>query len=278
MANNYGNKIDVNGGINAIVGLQIADIGISAMPVSTLTLNKAANSVTGTLTGTAAYDLALTLGTSYSIPGLPIASLDLGANIKSANAIAVANTIAVVGATPTGAGSATTLSGIGFDLGAKAQLENLPIPLSVAIVMKDIGETLKGNTTTNATTYNADGSINTQTNTVTPAADYTTPTTTVIGLATGIPVVGLKVAVDLDSVSGGTPGASYSVTHYGVEYPILGGFIALRAGKVSDSANTIDQTTFGAGINFGLGLNIAMMTDAKNSKNNSTMADFGFAF
>ena len=133
MSDNYANNIDVNGGLNAIVGLQLADIGLSVMPVSTFSLTKPANSLAGTMAGAANYDIALTLGTSYVIPGLPIARLDLGANLKSANMTNVANIISGL----SGSGTVTTRNGIGFDLGAKAQLENLPIPLSVAIVLKD---------------------------------------------------------------------------------------------------------------------------------------------
>jgi hypothetical protein len=278
MSDNFANKIDVNGEINAIVGLQFADIGISVMPVSSLSLTKAANSVTGTLNGSAQYDAALTLGTSYTLPGLPIAKLDLGANIKQANMVDVYNSVNVVGVTITGGGTVTNRSGLGFDIGAKASIINLPIPLSVGIAMRDLGETLKGKVQTNSTTYNADGTIATSSVVETNATDYTMPTTTVIGLATDIPGVGLKIAIDLDSISGGTPGVSQSITHYGLEYPVMAGLIALRAGKVSDNNGTIDQTTLGAGINIGLGINVAMMTDNKNSQNNQTMVDFGFAF
>jgi hypothetical protein len=273
MTDNFANAINVNGGINLLVGLEFADVGLSVMPVSTLSLNKAAGSITGTLTGQSDYDIALTLGRSFSIPNLPIASLDLGANVKSANRMAVSNTVAGLA----GTGTVTSYSGLGFDIGAKAQVENLPIPLSVGLVMKDISSTLKGKVKTNTTTYNAsDGSIASTTVVETDAADYVVPVTTSIGLATEVPLWGLKIALQQDSVSGGTPNAAYSLTHYGLEYPIVGGLIALRAGKATGASDTVDQTTLGVGINVGLGINIAMMTDAKNSKNNQTMIDFGF--
>lgn len=274
MSDNYSKNIDVNGGINAFVGLQFADIGFSVMPVSTLSLNKPANSVNGTLIAAATYDIALTMGTSYTLPALPIAKLDLGANIKQANMVSANTTVSG----SSGTGSVTTQSGLGFDLGAKASIINLPFPLSVGIALKDVASTLRGKTKTQTTTYNPDGSIASETQTEADAPDYTMPTTLVIGLAGEVPIWGLKLALDQDSVSGGTPGASYTVTHYGVEYPILAGLIALRAGKATDSTNSIDQTTLGAGINVGLGINLAIMTDAKNSKNNSTLLDFGFAF
>ncbi|MEE8638060.1 MAG: hypothetical protein V3T21_03345 [Candidatus Margulisiibacteriota bacterium] len=276
LSDNFDNTVNISGGLSSIVGINIAKVGLSVIPIASITLNKptAGQIVGSSLTASAAYEGIATLGYSLSIPGIPIASLDLGANIKSVNSISGSST---VNSNTSSTDLVTTLSGIGFDIGAKASIDTLVIPLSIAIVMKDIGETLKGKTKTITTTYDpTTGNITDQTETEVDAPDFTSPTTLVIGASTKIPGVGLRVALDIDSVSGS--GVSYSVTHLGLEYPIVG-VLALRAGIISGGqGGNISMTTIGAGFNLGLGLNVAMMFDGKNSKNNSTILDFGFAF
>lgn len=273
LSDNFDNTLNISGGLNSIVGLNIAKVGLSVIPVASLTLYKptAGTIVGSSLTASAAYEGIATLGYSLSIPGIPIASLDLGANIKSVNFI---NGYSIVTSATSSTDQVTNLSGIGFDIGAKASIDTLVIPLSVAIVMKDIGETLKGKIKTINTTYDLAGNITNQTEAEVDAPDSTSPTTLVIGASTKIPGVGLRVALDIDSVSGS--GTSYSVTHLGLEYPVVG-ILALRAGIISGGpGGNISMTTIGAGFNLGLGLNVAMMFDGKNSKNNSTILDFGF--
>lgn len=281
LSDNFNKTINVNGGLNSIIGINVAKVGVSVIPVASLQLVKP---TAGTLIGTsfnasAAYEGILTLGYRLSVPGLPIASLDLGTNIKSGNLIY--GTSNITGATNS-IDSIYNYSGVGIDIGAIASLNTPVVPVSVGIVIKDISETFKGKVKGQTTVYDPI----TGKATVTPigevdAADITMPSTTVIGASTVIPGVGLKVAVDLDSVASSSSygNAAYSLTHIGVEYPVLG-IVALRAGTVSGgpSGGEISQTTFGAGFNLGAVINVAMMSDAKNSKNNSTMVDLGFAF
>lgn len=282
LSDNFSNVLNIGGGLNAIIGVNVAKIGLSLIPVASLSLNKPANTIAGTANAAASYDGVLTLGYTFGVPGLP-AGLDIGANIKSANAIMASSTGAAAGLGFSSADNIMTYSGVGFDLGAKASLDIPVVPVSVAVVFKDISETLKGKVKSVNTTYDSTGKITNQ-NTVSDAdgPDVTVPMTTVIGASTMIPGVGLKVAVDIDNVAsstnyyGGNP--AYSLTHLGLEYPLLG-IVALRAGTVSGGpGGAISQTTLGVGFNLGVNLNIAMMSDAKNSKNNATAIDFGFAF
>ncbi len=278
MSDNFNKTINVNGNLNSIIGLNVAKVGITIIPLASLMLQKTPGLNAGDgLTATAIYEGVLTLGYGLSIPGIPVAGINLGANIKSVNNVTGGST--VVNAT-TSSDNVTTYSGLGFDIGAQANVNTPLVPVSVGLVYKDLAETLKGKTQTITTTYNATGGITNQTKAETTPPDITMPSTLVIGASTVIPGVGLRVAMDIDNVASsstlGNP--AYSVTHIGVEYPLLG-IVALRAGTVSGGANnSISQTSFGAGFNLGAVINVAMMTDAKNSKNNSTMVDFGFAF
>jgi len=277
IVDNYSKKLDLNGNINAIVGLKVAGIGLSWIPVGSLTLLKDANQLVGTASAGLNHEAILTLGYSLGLPIVNLANVDLGLNVKSANSIGATSAGVLSGTNTIFTDTITNRSGMGFDIGAKAEINTIVMPFSVAIVMKDIGETLKGTVQTTVSTYDATQTRTGQTSSSVNAPDVTSPTTLVIGAATAIPGIGLKVALDLDSISGS--GTSYSLTHLGLEYPILG-IVALRAGTVSGGpgGSSISQTTIGAGFNLGIGLNFAMIMDGKNSKNNSTIVDCGFAF
>ncbi|MFA5113111.1 MAG: hypothetical protein WC529_02310 [Candidatus Margulisiibacteriota bacterium] len=284
LADNWNKTANINGGLNAFVGINVAKIGISVIPLANLTLVKptAGTFAGSSLTAIGAYEGILTLGYSLKTPGLPIATLDLGANIKSSNL--VGGFSSATGAT-TASGGVATLNGVGYDLGAKASINTGVMPFNFALVLRDLSTSLKGKIKPQTSTFNpVTGVVTTVDGAETDAGDTTVAPATVISASTTIPVVGLKVALDIDSIAEskllGTTVASGSLTHIGLEYPLLGGIVALRAGQVSGKSGGADvqQTTFGAGIQMGANLNIAMMTDAKNSKNNSTMVDLGFAF
>lgn len=271
-ANNYNNAVNVNGGLNAFVGLNLAKLGLSVISSGSLNLNKAAATTEGSASGNFNYDGAVTLGSSYAIPGLPIANLDWGVSIKSVNRISASTN--AQGNTSTDTSESYT--GVGFDIGAIAEVNALVVPIAVGLVYRDLSETLKGKRNSASTTYNpTNGSITSQTKTESTLPDLTSPTTLTIGASTRIPLYNILIAADVDTVSGA--GTSYSLTHIGIEYPVLG-ILLFRAGSVSGANDTISQTTIGAGLDLGLGLNVAMVTDNKNSKNNQALFDFGFAF
>ncbi|MFH1347161.1 MAG: hypothetical protein ABIH22_00540 [Candidatus Margulisiibacteriota bacterium] len=289
LADNYTKIVNINGGLNALVGVNFAKIGLSVIPVASLTFDKPTeNTFTGSsIIAMGAYEGLLTLGYSFGIPALPIASLDVGANIKSSNTVMAV--VVGTGAT-TAAHAVANLSGIGYDLGATASINTGLMPINVAVVLRDIGTALKGKIKTENSTYDPiAGTTTTVLVSDVDAGDTTIAPATVIGVSTVIPGVGVKVAVDLDTIGeskiNGVTIQGGNLTHIGVEYPILG-IIALRAGQVSGkmsklgslTATDVQQTTFGAGFNLGAVINVAMMTDNNNSKNNSTIVDFGFAF
>ncbi|MBI5399728.1 hypothetical protein HZB07_03850 [Candidatus Saganbacteria bacterium] len=274
LSDNYSKSLAINGSLSSLVSLNIGKIGLSILPIGSLSVSKAANTIAGTVTAGLNTEALLTMGYNWSLPMLPIASLDVGLNVKSANSIAAISAGTASGTTFATSDIITNYSGIGFDVGARGELNTFVVPLSVAVVLKDIGETLKGKVKTVSTNYDSSGAQTSQISTETDAADYTSPQTLVLGFSTTIPGIGVKVALDLDSVSG--TGGSYSLTHLGVEYPMMG-LIALRAGMVSGGpGGGISQTTVGAGL-LGI-LNVAMITDNNNNKNNSTVVDFGLAF
>lgn len=273
---NYANAINVNGSANLFVGLHLLKTGISVISTPMVSISKLANTANGNASALLNGEGAVTLGYGVGLPYL--GSANIGANIKYI--LQGSGTAVVAGATS----STTTMTytGMGYDIGLQTKVGAIPmIPsLDVALVLKDLGETLNGNMSTTSKTINpATGAVISETKSPdTPIAGVTSPTTLVIGAATKIPGIGLKVAADLDNVSGGTAGVSYSVTHLGVEYPVMMGVVNLRAGLISGGpGGNISMTTYGAGI-LGDMINVAMVSDGKNSKNNQMMADVHIGF
>ena len=266
---NLSNDVNINGGINAFIGFTVAKVGISLLPIAHLQINKAATDTTGNVYGSGNFEGALTFGYGVAVPVL--GSMNIGANLKYLNKIDAAGNVAIGGVTNT----IDTYTGTAFDLGVQANIDAIPMmPLKGALVIKDIAANLSGNEEKTVTLTGG-----TPATTTTALGNITNPSTITIGVAGNIPVVGVKVAIDLDNVSGGTAAVSYSVTHIGLEYPVAMGLVNLRAGTISGgpSGSPINMTTYGAGI-LGNMINIAMISDTNNSKNNQTMFDVGFGF
>lgn len=272
---NYANALDINGNMNAFVGFNAGNIGLSIMPATSLNISKAANTANGSAIATMLGEGAVSYGQGIKVPYL--GSLNGGVNAKYI--VAAYGSANVSGATSTT--NALTYSGIGFDLGVQGKVDAIPMtPLSVGVVMKNIGATLRGTTQTLTKTIDpATGNVISETDSSGTAPDYVMPTTFVIGAAAKIPVVGLTVAVDLDNVGADNTTQAYSLTHIGLEYPLAMGLVNLRLGKITGgpSGAAVDMTTYGAGV-LGNMVNIAMVTDNTNNKNNQVMFDVGLGF
>ena len=261
VSDNFANNIALNGNLGGIFGLNINKIGISVMPNLGLNLNKPAASLQANGMAGLTYSAPLTMGYTFGLPGLP--ALDVGANLKYVGMMS-----GWVNANALGAGNQAIVNSTGFgvDLGALMTF-NIPAvtELSVGLAIRDLAE----NTNTNTKTYAlTPGAGNTFTSTL--VSDVNTTQTVnssyALGVAGNIPVVGLLCAADLESGNG------FTNTHIGVEYPILAGLAAIRAGLAS--GNALSLTTFGAKIGLPFfTLNAALMMDGKNTKNNQIFID-----
>jgi hypothetical protein len=290
MSDNYSNKLDANGSLDGILGFGFNHVGISLLLPSVMAnISKPANSVAGNVTALGTATGVLTLGRSFTIPGVPIGALDVGANIKALNVgygtITIPSDPTLTNPTVNATQTIAQGSGTGFDLGARATIQ---IPMvtdfSVGLALLDQSETINYTPKTRSDhyTYNASGN---PTHTSSPettlaAQTVTMPTTTSLGCAGTVPGIGLKFAVDLNSISGGTgilATASDSITHIGLEYPLMLNALLLRAGVATGT--NVNQTTWGAKINLPfLTLEMANVIDNKNSKNTTYTVDLGVAF
>ncbi|MCX5749944.1 MAG: hypothetical protein NTZ10_06880 [Candidatus Saganbacteria bacterium] len=276
LADNFSQQINVKGSVNAIVGFDVAKTGISVIPVTYLELNKNKNEFGAGAIANLNSDSALTMGYGVGVPYL--GDINIGFNAKYIyNATADASVAAGVSTTDI-TNTVNSYSGFGLDIGMQGKTNVVPtMPISFALVYKDLFANLKGTQAkTKGTFNNSDGSQSgpMQNLTPSPLADVSVPTTLVIGAATEIPLIGAKLAVDLDSVSSG-----YSVTHIGLEYPILMKLVALRIGSISggNSAAPVNMMTYGIGV-LADTVNLAFVSDNNNSTNNKTMVDVHIGF
>jgi hypothetical protein len=284
LQDNFSTDLSFQGDLAGIIGLNVNKIGISAIllplgnyagdPLSksnTISLNKGANALQGSATYATRLDTILTLGYTFSLPGLPIASLDTGINLKSINAV-----YGTISATITDT-SAPYLKGMGsgtaFDLGARTNLD-VPIvgSLALGLTMRDLGgqinykrkqEIYYFNNTTQTITKGAESDLTDK--------SISLDSSTILGAAVTLPMVNLGIAADLEMKKDET------VTHFGLEYPLLVNLLIVRAGAASSPS--ISKTTLGAKINLPfLTLDGASIMDGKNSSLSSWVVDFSAGF
>ena len=286
MVDNYGNLLDANGNLYGIIGLSLNRVGVSVLIPSVMAnINKPADSLGGSVTAMGEGGVVLTVGHTFGVPFLP-ASLDVGANLKSLTIargnVSITNPD-LANPNQTATQEVVQASAVGYDLGARTTFE-IPFlaDFSVGVAMRNLGQTFKykPTTRTDSYVYNPSGDP-----TFTPGTDQegaeteaTSPTTTAIGASGSIPAIGLKVAADVSSVTGGTgilATTDTTVTSLGLEYPVMG-FLILRGGTASGTG--VSYTTIGAKLNIPfLTLELASITDNNNSKNNSFVVDAGLA-
>lgn len=270
-SDNYSKKVDLTGSLGGLLGINMSKVGLTVIPSATVAITKAANSLEVSGDGTGNYSGVLTIGNTFSMmAGLP--DISVGANLKYLGGVAGNIAVTASGTGAAGTQSVSSRTGFGADVGA---LMTFSIPavtdLSVGLVVRDLGESISTTTTTNALTTTGSGQAFTKGPDVkTGPVTTTTDSTYAIGVAGTIPGLGILVAADIEN------GKNFSNTHMGIEYPVIAGFLALRAGVAS--GNNLSLSTFGAKISIPFfAINAAMVTDNKISSNNSYTIDFGAA-
>ncbi|MBI5078510.1 hypothetical protein HZB08_00620, partial [Candidatus Saganbacteria bacterium] len=158
MIDNYASSLDADGSVSGIIGFNLNHLGISVvLPNVSAVLTKTASSLAGAVSVKAAGGAVLTVGNSFSIPGIPLGSLAVGANIKAFNVGYGTLTMSTT-PTPTVPVTATQTvgqgSGTGYDVGARANVE-IPFvtDFSFGIAMRDLSETIKYTPKTRTDTY-----------------------------------------------------------------------------------------------------------------------------
>jgi hypothetical protein len=280
---NFDNNLSFQGDISGMAGLNINKIGISAviLPLgnyagdtlaanNTINIDKQASALQGSATYSIRQDTILTLGYTFALPGLPIASLDTGVNLKSINAVyGTLNASITDTSSPYNKG---TGSGTAFDLGARTSLD-VPMfgSLAVGLMLRDVAgqikysrkqETFYFDPVTENITKSAEVAL--------ADRNVTLDSSTAIGASGIISPVNLGVAADIEMTKNDT------ITHLGIEYPLLPMLVG-RAGLAT--GNSISKTTLGVKLNIPfLTIDAATIMDGKNSSVIGWVVDIGAAF
>jgi len=286
--NTFENDLNVGGSLGLGLGTSVRKVGLGAFVNGAVSLSHKANTFAYSTYITSMASVPLTLGSTFSTPGLPIASMSVGVNLKS---LALLNASASVRQTDTltgeGTMSTSSGSGFGFDIGAQGKLTPL---ITVGAVIRNLSASASIVTKTKHITVNPDPSdplhqvLVTEGTEETQKSTYTPPTEVGIGVGVIIPITGTLIAVDLENYSfpednNQNKSASYTDTHIGLEQGVLFNLVMLRAGYYTDGPTEDSYYTYGLGFNLGpVSLGIAAANSVKDSINSVASAQLGAAF
>jgi len=276
----FENDFSFGGTVAGGFGLSVQKVGISVIADGIVNFRKPANALSFGFNGNLNAMIPLTLGSTFNTPGLPIASMSVGVNLKSINLASVITDVTQTGVT--GSGTTTTMagSGFGFDIGAQAKVTPL---LSLGAVVRNLSASTAVIKKTDSITVSSSGTVTTVAGPE-QKTTYNLPPEVGVGAGLAIPLTGTLVAVDLENYSTLDPdhpskSESYTDTHIGIEQGILMNVVMLRLGYFTYSPNSDSFYTYGLGLNLGpCNIGIAAANSAKDSKNSASMAQVGVAF
>jgi hypothetical protein len=282
LEDNYANNLSFQGDVSGLVGFQVNKIGLSIIlqPLgayagdtltsnNTISINKPAAALQAGATYSVRQDTVVTLGHTFALPGLAIASLDTGVNLKSISA--VYGTINAAPLATTATYYKGTGSGTAFDLGARTSVD-IPVvgSMAVGLTFRDVGGQINYKRKQQTYHFNPDNTITTEAETDRADATVTLDSATVIGASGNISAINLGVAADLEFTKNDT------ITHLGVEYPLLPMLVG-RAGIAT--GNSVSKTTLGVKLNIPfLTIDASTIMDGKNSSVQGWVIDFGAGF
>ena len=278
MSDKFDDEIDALGTLSGIVGVSFSKIGLSIIPQFLLSANKEADSASGLAMGNGGVTAAITAGTSFNVPGLPFATLDVGANIKSINYMGASVLAAPVALTYEGTSMTSVGNGVGLDVGI---LMDIDIPmvtkLTVGAVIRDMFETINYTNKTSSVVYDADGNITEDYDLGDDEESSVMPTTTVIGVAGTVPGFGTLLTSDMVVKAGQDHNGDPNVNdfRFGIEQPLMMGMLNLRAGWATGPEAA---TTIGFGFGAGVNVDFAYVIDGKEAKANSAVLEVSGAF
>jgi len=284
ISNLYPKEFNVNAGLAAGLGVSVKKVGLSVLATGFTDFAKRANSLDMNISGHVSGAVPLTLGSTFSTPGLPIASMSVGVNLKSLYDVSMLTTLASAGGTATGSNSFAIGTGFGFDIGAMAKVTPLitvggvirNLSASENVVIKS--KTLTATVDASGNPVVAEGPETKTTVSRTPAPE------TGIGVGVVVPITGTLIACDLENYSfpdneNENKSESFTDTHIGVEQGFFFNAVMLRGGYFTYGANDDTFYTYGIGFNAGpADLGFAAANSVKDSHNSIAEAQLGVAF
>jgi hypothetical protein len=277
-------EFNVDASLNGGLGVSVRKVGLSALVTGNTNFSKKADQLDMNINGQVRASVPLTLGSVISTPGLPIASLAVGVNLKSLYDVGFLTTLVSSGGTATGSNSYSVGTGFGFDIGAQAKITPL---ISVGGVIRNLSAsesvTIKSNTLT-ATLDAGGNAIVVETPQPDKKTTYSPAPEIGVGVGVVVPITGTLIAVDLENYSfpennNQNKSASYTDTHIGLEQGVLFNLVMLRAGYCTYTPTEDTFYTYGIGFNLGpVNLGAAAANSVKDSADSVGEVQLGASF
>jgi len=273
LSKHFDENLNLSANMNAGLGFSVRKVGISLLAKGSGSFVHPASSIlSGQVLAEAIAMAPLTLGSTFSTPGLPIASMSVGVNLNSIQ-------IYGGGVKVTGLGTGTRYqsigSGFGFDIGMQTKITPL---ISLGAVVRNLSASYTTKTKSQGVTVAADGTLtDVGAETEVKSSDTLAPETG-IGVGFSLPIIGTLIAVDEEnySVAGDK---SYTDTHIGLEQGLFFNAVMLRAGYFTDGPTEDTFYTYGLGLKMGpADIGFAAANSVNDSTNSLASAQVGVAF
>ncbi len=269
----FDEDLNISANMNADLGVSVKKVGISVIAQAAGDFVHPKNSISsGSISAQGLVMTPLTLGSTFSTPGLPVASMSVGVNLKPIQVIGGGVAITGVG---TGKRTSASGSGFGFDIGMQTKITPF---VTLGAVVRNLSASYTTTTKTQGVTVAPDGTItDVGAETSAKTTDTLAPETG-IGVGVSIPLIGTLLAADAENYS--VPGdKSYDDFHLGVEQGMLANLLMLRIGYYTDGPAEDSFYTYGIGLNLGPAtIGIAAANSSKDSVNSVSSAQLGVAF
>ena len=273
LSNNFDTTLNIDATANAMLGVSMKKVGITILAQGNGLFFHPANSISsGYILAEATVMAPITLGSTFSTPGLPVASVAFGVNLKPIQTYG--GGIVVGSGVPNGTRISSTGSGFGFDIGMETKVTPL---VTLGAVVRNLSASITTKTKSQGVIVDASGNL-TDSGAETSATSNSTLAPEVgIGIGVSVPVFGTLIAVDGENY--GVDGdKTYNDIHIGLEQPILG-TVVVRAGYFTDGPTDDTFYTYGLGLNLGpANIGVAAANSTKDSLNSVASAQVGLAF
>ena len=282
ITNHFGDSYDLSASVNGGLGISMRKVGISVIiPNGFVSLNKKANALNFTLLGYMNATAPLTLGSTFSTPGLPIASMSVGVNLKAITTGLMYMHADQIGLVGKGTMYSEIGSGFGFDIGAETKITPF---LSAGAVIRNLSASTNVQKTSKTIYVDALGDVTEEAEQKSTSSSVPPPEVG-IGVGITVPITGTLIAVDLENYSFPEDGYNknksdtYTDTHIGIEQGFLMNLVMLRCGYFTDKFAEDNFYTLGLGLNLGPATaGVATANSEKDSNNSLTSAQVGIAF
>jgi hypothetical protein len=272
-SNNFDTDLNINATANAMLGVSVRKVGVTLLAQGNGIFVHPANSLTsGSVLASATVMAPITLGSSFSTPGLPVAGIAFGVNLKPIQTFGGGVIV------HSGAGNSlqvsSTGSGFGFDIGMETKVTPF---VTVGAVVRNLSSSVSIKTKTQHVTVAPDGTLTDVGAETSATTNDTLPPETGIGVGVSLPVTGTLIAVDAENYS--IPDdKSYNDFHVGIEQPLLG-LLVCRAGYFTYGPTEDTYYTYGFGLNVGpANIGLAAANSTKDSNFSVASAQVGVAF